>query len=79
MTTDNALFLPRVQVANVVCHLYMALAYTDRAVVIDVHDFVWSLIRVNAILARLLVLHQDLLADLVLVGLARLVLLFIVL
>ena len=79
MTTDNALFLPRVQVSDIVSHYYMALADTDRAIVIDVHDFVWSLIRVNAILTRLLVSYQDLLADMVLVGLAGLVLLLIVL
>ena len=78
MTTAYSLFLPWVQVANIVSHLYVALADTDRAVVIDVHDFVWSLIRVNAILTRLLVLYQDLLADMVLVGFARLILLLIV-
>lgn len=79
MTMGYTLFLPRVQVTNVVSHLDMALADADRAIVIDVHDFVWSLIRVNAILTRLLVSYQDLLADMVLVGLAGLVLLLIVL
>jgi hypothetical protein len=77
MTTAYSLFLPWVQVATIVSHLYVALADTDRAVVIDVHDFIWSLVRVNAILTRFLVLYQDLLPDMVL-GFARLILLLIV-
>ena len=78
MTRALGLFLPWMNVPDIVCSLYRPLADTYRAIVIDVHDWVRTLIRVLSILPRLLGFDHYLLADTVLILSACLVFLGVI-